>query len=78
MLLSAEYVRLVLLAIVLATPMVWYAATAWIETFPYRTQISGIVFVVAGVSVLIIAVVTVSYQTIRAARVNPVESLRHE
>lgn len=77
-LLSQEYVKLVGLAIVLACPLVWWGMYAWIQNFPYRISISPSVFAVAGVSVLLISVLTVTYQTLRAARANPVDSLRHE
>ncbi|MEJ0029914.1 MAG: hypothetical protein WDO15_05900 [Bacteroidota bacterium] len=50
----------------------------WMSAFPYRTIISPFVFVISGVVVLIVALLTVSFQTLKAARVNPVESLRHE
>lgn len=77
-LLSTEYVKLVMLSIILAVPIVWYVMAQWIETFPYRTTISPMIFLVAGVTVLLVSILTVSYQTIRAARTNPVESLRYE
>lgn len=77
-LLSTEYIKLVTLSILLAVPIVWYVMQKWIASFPYRTEISAMIFVVAGISVLLISLVTVSYQTIKAARVNPVDSLRYE
>lgn len=77
-LLSKEYVKLVLLSIVLATPVVWYLMQSWIESFPYRTEISALVFVVAGCIVLFVSVLTVSFQTMRASRTNPIDSLRYE
>lgn len=77
-LLSTEYVKLVMLAIVLAVPVIWFVMSQWIESFPYRTTISPLVFLIAGVTVLAVSIVTVSFQTIRAARTNPVDSLRYE
>ncbi|HEY0741184.1 MAG TPA: ABC transporter permease [Chryseosolibacter sp.] len=77
-LLSTEYVKLVLLSILLAVPLIWYVMAQWIETFPYRTTISPVIFVIAGLTVLFVSILTVSFQTIRAARTNPVESLRYE
>lgn len=77
-LLSTEYVKLVLLSIVFAVPLIWYVMAQWIETFPYRTTISPVIFVIAGLTVLLVSILTVSFQTIRAARTNPVESLRYE
>ena len=77
-LLSKEYVKLVLLSIVLAVPLVWLLMDNWIESFPYRTSISPLIFVIAGFTVLMVSLLTVSYQTIKAARTNPVDSLRYE
>ncbi|HEU5289352.1 MAG TPA: ABC transporter permease [Cyclobacteriaceae bacterium] len=78
MLLSKEYVNLVLIAIAIAVPLVWLGMNNWITSFPYRTTISITVFVIAGLAVLLVAISTVSFQTMKAARINPVESLRHE
>jgi putative ABC transport system permease protein len=77
-LLSKEYVKLILISIVLAVPLVWFFMSSWIESFPYRTNISFLVFVIAGATVLLVSLFTVSYQTIKAARTNPVDSLRYE
>ncbi len=77
-LLSTEYVKLVVLSIVLAVPLIWIVMSRWIESFPYRTDISPIVFVVAGLTVLVVSILTVSFQTVRVARTNPVDSLRYE
>jgi putative ABC transport system permease protein len=77
-LLSKEYVKLVFLSIVLSIPIVWYFMQSWIETFPYRTSISAEIFVLSGLVVLLISLLTVSFQTFRAARTNPVDSLRYE
>jgi putative ABC transport system permease protein len=78
MLLSREYVNLVLIAIAIAVPLVWLGMNNWIISFPYRTTISVTVFVIAGLAVLLVAISTVSFQTMKAARTNPVDSLRHE
>lgn len=78
LLLSREYVQLVGLSIVLATPLVWWVMSGWVERFSYRISISAVVFVLAGAVVLFVALLTVSYQTLKAARVNPVDSLRYE
>ena len=77
-LLSKEYVKLVLLSVVLAVPLVWFTMSSWIESFPYRITISPLTFVIAGAAVLLISVFTVSLQTVKAARTNPVDSLRYE
>jgi ABC-type antimicrobial peptide transport system permease subunit len=76
--LSNDLTRLVLLANVIAWPMAWYLLNRWLQHFLYRTQIRFDIFIVAGVITSIIALVTISYQSIRAATANPVDSLRHE
>ncbi len=77
-LLSREFLGLVFMAIVLATPLAYYLMDKWIEDFAYRTNLSWWVFAVAGATALIIALLTVSYQSIRAALMNPVKSLKSE
>jgi putative ABC transport system permease protein len=77
-LLSKEYIKLVMLSIVLAVPVVWFLMSQWMESFPYRTSISPFTFLIAGLTVLAVSLLTVSYQTIKASRTNPVESLRYE
>jgi putative ABC transport system permease protein len=77
-LLSQEYLKLIGFSILVATPLVWWGMSTWVQTFPYRTPISFIVFIVAGVAVLLVALFTVSFQTMKAAKTNPVESLRYE
>lgn len=78
MLLSKEYLKLVGLSILLATPLVWWGMNQWVLTFPYRIDISPMVFIIAGLMVLAVALLTISYQTMKAARTNPVDSLRYE
>jgi putative ABC transport system permease protein len=77
-LLSAEYMKLIAVSIAIAVPLVWYLMNTWIETFPYRTTISPLIFVAAGMIVLLVSILTVSFQTVKAARTNPVDSLRYE
>jgi putative ABC transport system permease protein len=77
-LLSKDYVRLVMLAIVLSVPLVYYLMDSWLQSFAYHTSISPFVFVGAGAIVLAISLLTVSVQTLRAARANPIDSLRYE
>jgi putative ABC transport system permease protein len=76
--LSKEYIRLILVATVLAVPLVYFVMNEWIESFPYHISIQAEVFIIAGGFVLIMAMLTVSFQTIKAARANPVKSLRSE
>ncbi|MFQ5675396.1 MAG: ABC transporter permease [bacterium] len=77
-LLSKDFVKLVLLANVVAWPIAWYAMNRWLQNFAYRISIEWWVFVLAGGLALLIALLTVSTQAIRAALANPVESLRYE
>jgi len=77
-LLSIDFVKLVLLAIVIASPLAWWAMNKWLEDFAYKTSIEWWVFVVAGLFAVFIALSTVSFQSIKAALVNPVKSLRSE
>jgi putative ABC transport system permease protein len=78
LLLSQEYIKLVFLAILLAIPIVWFVMHDWIQGFPYHTTISGVTFLIAGSVVLLISMSTVTVQTLKAARSNPVDSLRYE
>ncbi|HET6769571.1 MAG TPA: ABC transporter permease [Chitinophagaceae bacterium] len=77
-LLSKDFIKLVLLAAVIAFPIGWVLMTKWLEDFAYRVEISWWVFAVAGIGTLMIAIITVSFQAIKAAWVNPVKSLRTE
>jgi ABC-type antimicrobial peptide transport system permease subunit len=77
-LLSKDFVGLVVLACLIAAPIAWYFLSGWLENYEYRTTISLSVFALAGVAALLITLLTVSYQAIKAALANPVKSLRDE
>ncbi len=77
-LLSKDFVKLVLLSNVIAWPVAWWAMNKWLQNFAYRIEISWWVFVLAGGLALVIALLTVSTQAVRAALANPVEALRYE
>lgn len=77
-LLSKDFLKLVLISIAIAVPVSWYAMSKWLEDFAYRITISWWMFALAGIGALAIALLTVSYQAIKAAIVNPVKSLRTE
>jgi putative ABC transport system permease protein len=77
-LLSKDFLRLVLIAVVIASPLAWYIMSRWLENFAYHTGIEWWVFVLAGVIATAIALLTVSFQSIKAALMNPVQSLRSE
>ncbi len=77
-LLSKDFVTLVIISIFIASPIAWYFMKQWLISFDYRIQISWYVFALAGFTAIIIAIVTVSFQAIKAAIANPVKSLRTE
>ncbi|QMU26724.1 ABC transporter permease [Adhaeribacter radiodurans] len=77
-LLSKDFLKLVLIANLLAWPLAWWAMHQWLQDFEYRTTIGWWVFGLAGVGALLIALLTISYQAIKAAIANPVKSLRSE
>ena len=77
-LLSKDFVKLVLLAILLAVPIAWWAMNKWLQAFAYRISISWWMFALAGLLAILIALLTVSFHAIRAAIVNPVKTLRSE
>lgn len=77
-LLSKDFLKLVLLAVLVASPIVWYLMQKWLQDFAYRISISWWVFVVVGLAAVLIAFLTVSFQAIKAAIANPVKSLRTE
>jgi len=77
-LLSKEFLRLVLIAIIIATPVAWWSMSKWLQTFNYRIAISWWMFAIAGLLAVIIALATVGYQAMKAAISNPVKSLKTE
>lgn len=77
-LLSKDFVKLILIAFLIASPIAWWAMNRWLEDFAYRIEIQWWMFVAAAMTVLVIALLTVSYQAIKAAVANPVKSLRTE
>jgi putative ABC transport system permease protein len=77
-LLSKDFIRLVIVAIVIATPVAWWAMNKWLQVFAYRITISWWMFAIAGLLAILIALFTVSFQAIKAAITNPVKSLRTE
>ena len=77
-LLSKDFLNLVMIAFIIATPISWWAMNKWLQGFAYRIPISWWMFAIAGIATMIIALLTVSSQAIRAAVMNPVKSLRTE
>lgn len=76
--LSKDFLKLVLIGFIIATPIAWYAMNRWLEDFAYRIEITWWVFIIAGGLSLVIAFLTVSFHALRAATSNPVEALRYE
>jgi putative ABC transport system permease protein len=77
-LLSKDFVKLVLVANLVAWPIAWYAMNRWLQGFAYRVEIGWWIFALAGGLALMIALLTISTQAIKAALANPVEALRYE
>jgi len=77
-LLSRDFIQLVLFSLIIAFPVAWYTMNKWLEGFAYRINISWWVFAIAGITAILIAFITVSFQAIKAAIANPVKSLRTE
>lgn len=78
LLLSKEFVKWVLLANIIAWPVAYYFMSKWLQNFAYRAHLSVWIFILSGLAALVIALLTVSFQTIKAATANPVDSLRYE
>lgn len=76
--LSKDFVKLVVIAFVIAAPIAWWATNKWLQDFVYKTSVSWWIFVVSGAAMLLLALITLSIQTIKAAVANPVKSLRTE
>jgi putative ABC transport system permease protein len=77
-LLSVDFLKLVVIASMIACPLAWWAGRRWLQDFAYRIDISWLVFISASFAAILVALITVSLQTIRAAMVNPVKSLRKD
>lgn len=77
-LLSRDFLKLVLTAILIATPIAWWAVRSWLNDFAYRIEIEWWMFLLAGALAVMVALFTISFQSIKAALMNPVKSLRAE
>ena len=78
LLLSKDFLKLILLSLLLAFPVSWWFMNEWLQSFAYRISITPPVFAIAGISVVVITLITISFQSIKAAIANPVQSLRTE
>lgn len=77
-LLSKDFLVLIIISVLIASPMAWYGAKQWLQDFANRIDVQWWFFAVAGVLALLTGLLTVSYQTIKAAKMNPVDVLRSE
>jgi putative ABC transport system permease protein len=78
LLLTQDFIKLILISIVVASVPTYFFMQQWLQDFAYRTDISSILFINAGLITVLLVLITVSWQAIRAATVNPVEALRYE
>jgi putative ABC transport system permease protein len=76
--LSKDFIKLVLIAILVAAPLAWWAMHQWLQGFAYRQNMQWWIVAVAGMAAILIAFITISFQSIKAALTNPVKSLRSE
>jgi len=77
-LLTRDFIRLVVIAVVIATPIAWWAMNQWLDDFAYRIAIPWWAFAIAGLLMMVVAVFTISFQSMKAALMNPIKSLRSE
>ncbi len=77
-LLSKGFMQLVLVANIIAWPLAWWVMNLWLQSFPYRIEINPLLFLIAGTVVILVAFLSVSFQTVKAARVNPARTLKYE
>ncbi|HWJ90064.1 MAG TPA: FtsX-like permease family protein, partial [Flavisolibacter sp.] len=78
LMLSKDFIKLVLIAIVIAFPLAWWAMNIWLSSFAYRVDVGPGVFILAGLAIIAVAIFTISYQALRTALMNPVKCLRTE
>ena len=76
--LSKAFIKLVLVANIIAWPIAYYISNDWLEDYPYRINMNLGIFVITGFLALVIALLTVSWQAVKTARANPVDALRYE
>ena len=77
-LLSGDFIKLVIMALLLASPIAWYAMHQWLKDFAYKVAIDWWVFALAGLAAILITLLTISFQSLKAALMNPATSLRSE
>jgi ABC-type antimicrobial peptide transport system permease subunit len=75
---SKEFILLIAIAFAIATPIAWYFMHQWLQNYAYRIEVSWLIFLTGGIAAIMIALATISFQAVKAAMANPVESLRSE
>jgi putative ABC transport system permease protein len=75
---NSSYVKLIALGLLISTPLGWYAMDNWLKTFQFKIEISPLVFIFSGLAVMIVALFSVGYLSMRAASVNPASVLKEE
>ncbi len=76
--LSKDFLMLIIVSLIIASPIAWYLMNKWLQDYTYRTHIHWWTFVLAGTAAILIALMTISFKAIKAALANPVESLKNE
>jgi putative ABC transport system permease protein len=76
--LSMDFIKLVFISLFIASPLAWYFMNKWLQSFAYRTELHWWILAIAGIVAILIAFVTISFQSIKAALANPVKNLRSE
>jgi putative ABC transport system permease protein len=76
--LSTDFIKLILVSLLIAIPLSWWAANQWLQSFAYRIRLNAEVFIITAITIIAITLVTISFQTMKAALANPVNSLRTE
>ena len=76
--LSRDFIILIIVALVIATPLAWYGMQQWLQDFTFKVSVSWWIFGLAGAAAMLIALLTISFQAVKAAMANPVKSLRSE
>ncbi|MGB2848814.1 MAG: FtsX-like permease family protein, partial [Saprospiraceae bacterium] len=77
-LMSGDFIKLLIIALIISFPLAWWGMNKWLEAYPYKIVIGPGIFAFAGITILTITILTVSFQSIKAAMANPMKSLRTE
>jgi putative ABC transport system permease protein len=75
---NTQYVRLICISLIIATPLAWWLMQQWLNSFAYRVTVNPLIFVISGIAELVLAVICVSYLALRAASLNPAAVLKDE